>query len=117
MARKCDTTKYRKRREQEKTSHERHQLQRQKEESARREYWAMRHAQEQEARTETQLADPRRPYIQRVVNLLRAKVEADPLWPAYIFGKVWGVDVDGVIEGVTRFGVRYIGGEHEITQW
>lgn len=76
MVRKCDTQKYRRRRVREIAAHARNVARRQIEERQR--LLRLRAAEEQ--RRQEWLADPRRQKIQELVNILAARLYADPVY-------------------------------------
>ena len=106
MANKFATTKYRKRRKREKLN----AIAREKRIKAlEREHWVEVRKRRQQAE-EARLRDPRRPHIQRIVNILDARCMNDPLYRIREIMKVFGVDTYGLIDSVVA---AHSGGEGE----
>lgn len=87
MVRKCDSAKYKKRRQKERRNKigREHRLRIQE---------ALRSEQirEQKRRAEAaRLADPRRQLVQRLVNILYSRVSSDPVYQVIMVGKLFGV--------------------------
>lgn len=87
MARKCDSAKYKKRRQKERRNKVEHEHRRRLREALRSEQ-----IREQRRRAEAaRLADPRRQLAQRLVNILYSRVSSDPVYQIYMIGKLFGV--------------------------
>lgn len=96
MARECDTTKYRKRRRKEKLNA-----------AARRRRLALQEAQYREKcrkieaeRRAAWLRDPKRQQVQRLVNVLRARLMSDPLYQVLEISKVFGINGERILDAV-----------------
>lgn len=96
MARKCDTTKYRRRRKRERLSaiaraHRNLVLEAQ--------YRAQ--VQERARKAElARLADPRRQLVQRMANILYARLSSSPLYQMTEMARLFGVDVKRILDAM-----------------
>ncbi len=111
MARKCDTTKYRRRKQREHVNAlaRRHRVElydagvrkRQREAvAAARVAW---------------LADPRRQLIQQVVNILYAQLCSNPLYRMLEVSSLFGIDANRLMEDIVKRGtIPLPGGNFEI---
>ncbi len=93
MARKCDTAKYRKRRERERLSAVTR--------DRRIEAIAFKHRVEVQERVRkaelARLADPRRQLVQRLVNILCVRLSSNPVYQLMQISKLFGIDMDEVV--------------------
>ena len=96
MARKCDTAKYRKRRKRERLNAVA-RVRRIKAIEAK--HWA--EVRERVRRAElARLADPRRPLVQRLVNILYARYANDPWYRMTEVARIFGVDTEKIMDAV-----------------
>ena len=98
MARKCYQAKYKKRRLKERQNKLARMRRRQLTEL---EY--LGRVKEQRARAEAaRLADPRRQLIQRLVNILYARLSANPLYQMMEVAKIFGIDEEEILDAFIR---------------
>ena len=96
MAKKCATAKYRKRRKRERLNAI---LRDKRIKAMEAKHWA--EVRERQRRAElARLADPRRPLIQRLVNLLYARYANDPFYRIQAISRLFGVDLDLIMDAV-----------------
>ena len=96
MARKCDTSKYRKRRQRERLN----AIPRDKRiKVLEAKHLAVVRARKRMAEL-AWLRDPRRPLIQRLVNILYARYANNPFYQWTEFSKLFGVDVDKIMDAM-----------------
>lgn len=88
-ARKCDTAKYKKRRQREHLNSINRITRKKKEDAA---YWARVRAQRAEAEL-IRLHDPRRLEAQKIVNILHAYISNDPVYKISQIANLFGVDI------------------------
>ena len=109
MARKCDTSKYRRRRVRERVNTE----VRKKRIAANEAYWRKKH---QEAAHQAWLADPRRQLIQQFTNILYARLRAGPLYLMLVVSRLFGMEnPEKIIDSIIKRGsIPLPGGEFEL---
>jgi chromosome segregation and condensation protein ScpB len=111
MARKCDTSKYRRRRVRERVNTE----VRKKRIAANEAYWRKKHQEAQEAAHQAWLADPRRQLIQQLVNILSARLYANPLYRMLEVANLFGIDANRLMDDIVKRGVIPLpGGKFEV---
>ena len=100
MAKKCDTAKYRKRRQRERLN----AIARENRFKAiEAKHWA--EVKERRRMAElARLADPRRPLVQRLVNILYARLSSNPLYRMMEIAKLFGIDGEMVLDTALRGG-------------
>ena len=98
MAKKCATTKYRKRRQRERLN----AIARDKHiKVMEAKHWT--EVKERQRRAElARLADPRRLLVQRLVNILYARLSSNPLYQMMEISKFFGIDGEMILDAAVR---------------
>ena len=94
MARKCDTSKYRKRRQREHVN----SVARRRRQAEEKALFHKRQREAIAAAREAWLADPRRQLIQQLVNILSARLYANPLYRMLEVANLFGIDANRLME-------------------